>query len=129
LCLCEIPADTEQGAGDGVASAAFALLKLCLTPESTLRALGALGETDRLRVPPGMLAQLAAGNTSNQAVRTAWRRLRASGLNPVFDFRALPSLGCIAPRRAAAALLIPLRFGASGMLARGVLKKSEAKIT
>lgn len=127
LCLCRIPRDVEHGAGDGTAPAAFALLKLCLTPDQTLRDLHWLGEQDRLSVPPGLLAQLVAGNADNRAVRLAWRRLRASGLAPLFTPNALPQLGAIDPRRAAAALLIPLRFGATGMLARSVLKTPETE--
>lgn len=122
LCLCAIPKDTEHGAGEGEMPAAFALLKLCLIPDATLRDLGRLHEKDKLPVPPGMLAQLAAGNSDNRAVRLAWRRLRASALGPVFTPDALPELDGIAPRRAAGALLIPLRFGASGALVRSVLK-------
>lgn len=125
LSLCAIPQDTQHSAGDGIVPAAFALLKLCLTPESTLHALDVLNESERLPVPPGFLTQLAAGNIDNRAVRTAWQRLRASGLNPVFNRNALPSLDGIDPRRAAAALLIPLRFGATGALVRSVLKTSE----
>lgn len=122
LCLCAIPQDTEHGAGEGEVPAAFALLKLCLIPDTTLRDLGRLREKDNLPVPPGMLAQLVAGNSDNRAVRLAWRRLRASALGPVFTPDALPELDGIAPRRAAGALLIPLRFGASGALVRSVLK-------
>ncbi len=125
LSLCTIPQDTERHAGDGVLPAAFALLKLCLTPQSTLHALGVLSESDRLSAPPGMLMQLVAGNADNRAVRMAWRRLHASGLNPVFHPHALPSLDGTDPRRAAAALLIPLHFGATGALARDVLKTPE----
>ena len=127
LCLCRIPRDVKHGGGDGMAPAAFALLKLCLTPDQTLRDLHWLGEQDRLTVPPGLLAQLAAGNADNRAVRLAWRRLRASGLAPLFTPDALPELGGINPGRAAAALLIPLRFGATGVLARSVLKTPETE--
>jgi len=127
LCLCDIPRDVERSAGHDVVPAAFALLKLCLTPESTLRALHVLGKDDRLPTPPGLLAQLVAGNANNKAVRTAWRRLRASGLNPVFESKALPSLGDVSPRRIAAALLIPLRYGATGALTRSVLHTAKAE--
>lgn len=123
LSLCAIPQGTEHRAG--VLPAAFALLKLCLTPESTLRALDVLSDRDHLPIAPGILMQLAAGNADNRAVRTAWRRLHASGLNPVFNQHALPSLDGIDPRRAAAALLIPLHFGATGALTRSVLKTLE----
>lgn len=125
LCLCDIPEDTDKSAGDGVLPAAFGLLKLALTPDRMLRSLGWLGEKDHLPIPAGMLAQLAAGNHGNRAVLTAWRRLRSSALTPDFNANALPDLAGIAPRRAAAGLLIPLRYGATGALARQVLKTSE----
>ncbi len=127
LCLCEIPQDTDKSAGDGVSPAAFALLKLALTPDRTLRSLGWLGEADHLPVPTGMLAQLAAGNHENRAVKMAWQRLRSSGLAPIFSPHALPELSGIDPARAAAALLIPLRYGATGALARSVLKSPESE--
>lgn len=126
LSLCSIPQDTNRTAGEGTVPAAFALLKLCLTPDATLREFGWLGENDRLRVPQGLLAQLAAGNADNRAVRTAWRRLRASGLSPLFTHDSLPALGDMASHRVAAALLIPLRFGVTGVLGRSVLQAREA---
>jgi CRISPR-associated protein Csx17 len=122
LVLCDIPLDAEHDAGVAAVPAAFGLLKLCVTPDATLRSLGALGEADKLPVPAGMLAQLVAGNARNRAVESAWRRLHASGLSPQFDFKALPQLGSVDPRRAAAALLIPLRYGATGALMRSVLR-------
>lgn len=127
LALCDIPQDVDRSGGEGAIPAAFALMKLALTPERTLRSLGALADGQRLPVPTGMLAQLAAGNHGNRAVAIAWRRLRASGLAPRFMPDALPTLAGIDPIRAAAALLIPLRFGATGALARAVLKQSEAE--
>ena len=127
LSLCSIPQDTEYAAGKGVAPAAFAVLKLCLTPDATLRGLNLLGEKDNLPVPPGLLAQLAADTTGNRAIRLAWRRLRASGLSPLFAPDALPELGGIDHHRAAAALLIPLRFGATGMLGRVALNSPESE--
>ncbi|MGE3105962.1 MAG: type I-U CRISPR-associated protein Csx17 [Lysobacterales bacterium] len=127
LCLCKIPEDTDNTAGDGTLPAAFGLLKLALTPDRTLRSLDWLGEQDHLPLPIGMLAQLTSGNRdqASRAVQTAGRRLRSSGLAPAFAVDALPDLGGIDPRRAAAALLIPLRYGATAELARRVLKTSE----
>jgi CRISPR-associated protein Csx17 len=90
-----------------------------------LRSLGLLPENMHLPMPAGMLAQLAAGNHGNSAVKTAWRRLRASGLAPIIPVADLPAEDSIAPQRAAAALLIPLRFGATGALARSVLATAE----
>jgi CRISPR-associated protein Csx17 len=117
----------EHNAGEGAVPAAFALIKLCLTPDITLRALDLMGEKEHVPVPPNLLAQLAAGNTGNRAVRLAWRRLRASDLTPLFESNALPVLDGIDPRRAAAALLIPLRYGATGALGRSILKIRETE--
>ncbi len=125
LALCDIPEDTDRSSGNGVIPAAFALMKLALTPERTLHSLVVLDEGQRLPVPAGMLEQLAAGNLNNSAVISAWRRLRASGLSPLFTSGTLPTLIGINPKRAAAALLIPLRFGATAALARAVLKQPE----
>ena len=122
LCLCDIPQDTDKTAGDGSLPAAFGLLKLALTPDRILHSLGWLGEPDHVPLPAGMLAQLAAGNHGNRAVQIAWRRLRSSGLTPVFSANDLPNLTGIDPRRAAAALLIPLRYGVYGQIARQMLQ-------
>lgn len=129
LALCDIPQEIDRsgggGGGEGGVPAAFALMKLALTPERTLCSLGALADGQSLPVPTGMLAQLAAGNHGNRAVAIAWRRLRASGLAPRFTPDALPALAGIDPKRAAAALLIPLRYGATAALARGITKQPE----
>ncbi|WP_297830254.1 type I-U CRISPR-associated protein Csx17 [Thermomonas sp.] len=127
LALCDIPQEIDRSGGEGGVPAAFALMKLALTPERALRSLGALADGQSLPVPTGMLAQLAAGNHDNRAVTIAWRRLRASGLSPRFTLNALPTFAGIDPKRAAAALLIPLRFGATATLARAVLKQPETE--
>jgi CRISPR-associated protein Csx17 len=127
LALCEIPRETDTTAGEGMLPAAFGLLKLTLTPDRILRSLGWLGEQEHLPLATGMVAQLSAGNHGNRAVQTAWRRLRASGLTPAFAPDALPGLRGFEPSRVAAALLIPLRYGATGALARSVLTTSETK--
>lgn len=126
LTLCAIPEDTDRSAGEGALPAAFGLMKLALTPDRILRDLGWLGVDERLPIPAGMLAHLAAGNHDNRAVTIAWRRLRASNLTPFFA-DAIPKLGDIKPTRAAAALLIPLRYGATGALARDLLEELETK--
>jgi CRISPR-associated protein Csx17 len=126
LSLCAIPEDTDRTAGEGALPAAFGLMKLALTPGRILRSLGHLGADERLPIPAGMLAQLAAGNHDNRAVKIAWRRLRASNLTPFFA-DAIPKLGDIKPIRATAALLIPLRYGATGALARGLLEEPETE--
>lgn len=127
FCLCDIPQDTDRSAGDGLIHAGFALLKLALTPGRTLRSLDWMGENDHLPIPTGMLAQLAAGNHENRAVKMACQRLRSSGLAPIFSPHAMPELPGIDPARAAAALLIPLRYGAIGALARSVLRTPETE--
>ncbi len=125
LSLCKIPEEDDRTGGNGPVSAAFALLKLCLTPDSILRSLNALGQKEHLPLPAGMLAKLYSGHKSGRAVEAAWRRLHASGLNPVFSYNTLPTLEGISAQRAAAALLIPLRYGAYGKLVSRVLKKTS----
>lgn len=126
LSLCEIPRDADRAAGDGTLPAAFGLMKLALTPDHTLRTLGHLGEKEHLPIPAGMFAQLKAGNRDNRAVKLARRRLRASGLTPFFA-DTIPGLAGIEPTRAAAALLIPLRYGATAALARALLEAPESE--
>lgn len=126
LSLCEIPQDTGRGAGEGRLPAAFGLMKLALTPDRDLRSLGHLTEGEHMPLPAGMLAALMAGNRGNRAVSLGWRRLRASGLNPHLD-GALPTLAGIDSGRAAAALLIPLRWAATAALARDLLQAPEAE--
>lgn len=128
LSLCNIPHNVEQTASAGAVPAAFTLLKLTLTPDHVLRSLDLLPEHIRLPVPAGMLAQLAAGNHGNRAVQTAWRRLRASGLAPIFPLDSLPKEDSISPLRASAALLIPLRYDATAALAREVLKPRPTRL-
>jgi CRISPR-associated protein Csx17 len=127
LALCAIPQDIDRNGGEAALPAAFALMKLTMTPGRTLHALDVLATGQNLPVPAGMLAQLVAGNHSNRAIAAAWRRLRASGLPPRFTSDALPTLAGIDPKRAAAALLIPLRFGATATLTRSVLKQPETE--
>lgn len=127
LSLCSIPEEDDRSSGDGSLPAAFALLKLCFTPDSILRSpgVGVLAQDKSLSVPTGVLAQLASGHNPRRAVLSVWRRLHASGLNPVFSPEALPSLAGLLPQRVAAALLIPLRYGAYGRLAQSVVKKAN----
>lgn len=129
LSLCRIPEDSEHGAGANNLPSAVALLKLCMTPESTLRSLHYLSEDENagLPVPPALLPQLRAGNRGNKAIAHAWRRLHSSGLTPIFEPQQLPKLIGVDPVRAAAAMLIPLRYGATSALARSVLEKEELK--
>lgn len=124
LCLCSIPQDTDRSAGTGGVPAAFGLMKLTLTSNGLLRSLNHLGKQDRLPIPTGLVAQLAAGNHENRAVRIAWRRLHACGLEPGMPAESLPELGGISSQRSAAALLIPLRYGTTAALADTLLKHS-----
>jgi CRISPR-associated protein Csx17 len=126
LALCDIPRDADRSAGDGGVPPAFGLIKLSLTPDCILHSLQMLPGDQRLPVPAGMLAQLAAGNHDNRAVKAAWRRLRASGLAPLFSPNTLPAAASIHSQRACAALLIPLRYGASGVLARSLLQQDSS---
>lgn len=125
LSLCDIPQDSGHAAGEGAVPAAFALLKLNLVPDRVMHSLGVLPEGMPLPVSPNMLAQLAAGSHGSRAVAAAWRRLHGSGLAPIFSPRNVPSLAGVDPKRAAAALLIPLRYGAIRQLANAVLKQPE----
>jgi len=127
LSLCKIPEEDDRSGSNGSVSAAFALLKLCLTPDSILCSLGAIGQDGHLPLPVGMLAQLGSGYKSERAVDAAWRRLHASRLNPVFSRNNLSSLDGVRPERAAAALLIPLRYGAYDKLVCSVLKKTSGE--
>lgn len=129
LSLCRVPQGPQTDTGPDSTTAAFGLLKLVHTPKHVLRDLGVLAPTADMPVPAGILARLAAGNHANRAVRMAWQRLRASGLSPAFSVDALPVLSGIEPGRAAAALLIPLRFGATARLARSVLKTDSPQTT
>ncbi|MBN8727976.1 MAG: type I-U CRISPR-associated protein Csx17 [Xanthomonadales bacterium] len=128
LSLCRIPEDTSHSAGPGMIPAAFALLKLSLTPNAILQSLQLLPERQRMALPAGLPAQLAAGNHGNRAVVTAWRRLRTAGLAPLFTPDALPTLAAVDPLRACAALLIPLRYGATAVLARSITQEPETDL-
>ena len=106
--------------------AAAGLLKLCATPNRTLRELTPLGQDQSVSVPPGLVRQLAAGTPAQgrRAVDSARRRLHSSGLPTIFSAHSHPNLGGIDPRRMAAALLIPLNFRATAVLTRYLLKQT-----
>lgn len=123
LSLCHIPLGSDRSAGAGTLPAAFGLMKLALLPDAALRRLGRLGEDERLPVPASMLATLRAGDHGHRAVGMACRRLRASGLAPRMNV-VEPTLTGVSPARAAAALLIPLRWGACAALARRLLDET-----
>ncbi len=127
LALCDIPVDTNHKSGHGAISAAFALCKLALTPDATLRSLRILQEHKHLPVEPQILIKLASKDSAQaeQAIKIAWRRLHSSGLEPVMPFNQLPDSAGTDPRRLAAALLIPLKFGATHALAEAVVNDQE----
>jgi len=127
LSLCRIPPGTPGEADHNIVPAAYSLIKLCVTQSETLRRLGCLREGEALPTPPGLVALLTSGRGGERAVKLAWRRLRASGLSPLFSVDSLPELDSISARRAAASLLIPLRLGATAAMARSVLRPIHHK--
>ena len=118
LALCRIPKDLDHKSQGGELSAAFGLLKLATTPNRTLRVIDVLPDDLELPSTKGLVAQLRSGNPGNIVVTNAWRRLRANGLSPACPANSIPELGSIDPVRVAAALLIPMKLGAIGTLAR-----------
>ncbi len=107
---------------------AYAALKPLFTQEGDLRAVGALSDTARMPVPPGLVARLRAGGGSRDgsatgaAVQLAMARSRASGLATSFDparssrsqqAGSFGRMGAgVAADRLAASLLIPVGEGA-----------------
>ncbi len=103
---------------------AYAAIKPVFTPDRSLRCIGALPETARMPIPPGLVSQLSTGGTlpdghaTGVAVRAAMARARASGLPSPFDpARAggrrvgaedAPIGAGLRADRLAAALLIPV---------------------
>ena len=124
LMLCKIPKIKSNPKDETNAPGAYGLLKLALTPDNQLQELGYPPTNGHMPIPKGLVTRLASSQ-ANCAIETAWRRLRASGLNPVGMLGALPRLSGIDPRRAAASLLIPLNFHANQVLAERLLKKPE----
>ena len=100
---------------------AYAALKPIFSTNAALRRIGAIDGTARLPLPQGLLARLRAargclnGQATDEAVRAAFNRARASGLVSVFDPARLhgpPSsrIGAgVRADRLAASLLIPIR--------------------
>ncbi len=127
LSMCEIPVDIDQKSGEGPIPAAFTLCKLALMPDSALKSLGALPKDKHLPASPQILNKLASGGPAHaeQAIVFAWRRLRSSGFDLALPFDKLPNLVGIDPRRLAAALVIPLKYGAIRTLSNVVLSDKE----
>ena len=113
---------------------AYAALKPIFVPDRTLHRVHALAETARMPIPPGLVARLRTGGGSldgratDEAVRTALARARASGLPSPFDSaraggrRAGTEGGRIGAGlradRLAAALLVPVHDKALKILIR-----------
>ncbi len=127
LVLCKDIQGLDPRAGGAAAPAAFGLLKLVLTPDAWLRKLAGLPADRHMLVPPGLVNQLASGHPgqAHRAVEAAWRRLQGSGLVPLMPRAQCPEVVGIDPRRLAAALLIPLSYGATGVLARSLLMQQD----
>jgi CRISPR-associated protein Csx17 len=95
----------------------FALLKVCFTPESVLRALKWLPPDRSFRLPAELPARLAADDVRS-AVRIAWQRLCVSGVK--LPGRNPPEVvGADGPRWLAA-LCIPLAYAETGRLLRSL---------
>jgi CRISPR-associated protein Csx17 len=119
----------DQRAGGAATPAAFGLLKLVLTPDAWLRSFTGLPADRSVPVPPGLVARLASGHPgqARHAVETAWRRLQGSGFVPLMPRAQCPELAGTDPRRLAAALLIPLSYGATGVLAQLLLAQPKSR--
>ena len=98
---------------------AFAVMKMTLLPEEF--ECQDFGEKRAISMEPRMLSMLKAGRVE-EAFGVAWRRLRASGLQPLSPKPGIPD-GLENGRRLAAALLFPLDKKAHCALAgRAVMK-------
>ncbi len=100
---------------------AYAAMKLTLLPD--VFSSPEFGEDRDIKMEPQMLAMLRAGRV-NDAYQVAYRRLRASGLQPLLDN---PSIADRSEqgRRLAAALLFPLEQRAYTILAERALRKPD----
>jgi len=106
---------------DASISSAYALLKLLFLPDAALT-WGAVADPRAIRYEPAIVPRLRAGQP-DEAIQTAARRLRASGLEPITErFHVAPEQA----KRLAAALLIPVDTSATS-LARRVLKPPKSK--
>lgn len=127
LSLCKVSEIQDQRAGRGDIHAAYALCKLAVVPDATLRQLGVLKDGEHVPVASLMVPKLASGNPkqAKDAVRIAWKRLQSSNLDPIMPSNQLPELAGIDSRRLAAALLVPLNYGATRALATAVLRSEQ----
>lgn len=100
---------------------AFAVMKLTLLPKEF--ECQDFGENRAISMEPRLLSMLKAGRVE-EAFGVAWRRLRASGLQPLSKEPGV-SDGLANGRRLAAALLFPLDGGVHCALAECALRKSQ----
>ena len=94
---------------------AYAAIKPVFSPDRVLRHIGALAESARMPIPPGLVAGLRAGGSdmdghaTDVAVQIALARARASGLPSPFGSRGGNCVGAgLRADRLAASLLIPI---------------------
>ncbi len=100
---------------------AFAAMKMTLLPEEFN--CQEFGEKRAISMEPRMLSMLKAGRVE-EAYGVAWRRLRASGLQPLSKEPGIPD-GLENGRRLAAALLFPLDNKAYCALAESAVMKPQ----
>ena len=99
--------------------AAYAVMKLTLLPDEF--SCPEFGEDRDISMEPRMLAMLRAGRVK-EAYQVAYRRLKASGLQPLLDNPGIADRS-EQGRRLAAALLFPLGQGAHQALAERALRR------
>ena len=100
---------------------AFAVMKMTLLPKEF--ECQDFGEKRAISMEPRMLSMLKAGRVE-EAFGVAWRRLRASGLQPLSKEPGIPD-GLENGRRLAAALLFPLDERAHCALAERAVRKPQ----
>ena len=113
----ESPRADERADEDAALPPAFTLLKVFFTSESVLRALKCLPPDRSFRLPAEIPARLAA-NDAQAAVRIAWQRLRAIGVE--LPGRNPPQVAGVDGQRWLAALCIPLTYAETARLLRGL---------
>lgn len=107
--------------------AAFAVLKPLFVADSLLQFLDLVAAGVRIPLPSAVAASLLAGHVDD-ALATAWRRLRVAGADlPRYPMTA-PAAAGLSGRRLAAALMIPLRTADLGRLVRQVTLPSKQEI-
>ena len=125
LTLCDLPKDADHGRGSARIAAGFALVRTCLLPGPILQRLGVLPSGGHVSPPNGLVAQLTAGSRGHRVVYAAWRRLHVAGVTLLPTRENIPELGQTGPARVAAALMLPLRFGAAAALVRSITRTND----